>query len=263
VNEHGDRIREALETHEHLSPDPEAVYARVRELSRTYHRRRRSAQAAGGAVLGAGLIAGAIQLPAVFGGAPTQSVAAVAPAASTPAKPTAAEMQKDWDAYFAAGLDYDDAVQLAKLWHSKDEIGLVKAEAGRRLLAGETLPVTATPAEITAAKEARETDAFFAAGYSTTDAATLAHLWHTTPYQAKVQAATMLTNHKRLPIEPTPEKDTPAQTKAQKQLHAYFAAGYDYNDAVRLSKLWHVDTDQAKAAAGKKLLAGEKLPFKP
>ena len=45
VTEHGDQLREAFETHEHLAPDPAAVYARVQELSRGYQRRRRGAQA--------------------------------------------------------------------------------------------------------------------------------------------------------------------------------------------------------------------------
>ena len=44
---------------------------------------------------------------------------------------------------------------------------------------------------------------------------------------------------------------------------AFFDAGYDYEDAVRLGALWNVDTDQAKATAGSRLLAGEELPFTP
>ena len=44
------------------------------------------------------------------------------------------------DAFFAAGYDYDDAVQLAKLWKKADAYQ-AKVEGGKRLLAGETLPI--------------------------------------------------------------------------------------------------------------------------
>jgi hypothetical protein len=212
VIDHEDQLREAFETHENLAPDPAAVYARVQELARTYHRRRRSAQAAGGAVLGAGLIAGAIQLPGLLPARPGDTVAVVAPAAASQAPlpaPSASEdeLQKQWDAYFAAGYGYDDAVKLAKIWKSTDEIGAVKAEAGRRLLAGETLPI------------------------------------------------------KPHPNDPDSGGTDP---KEAAQVDAFFAAGYDYNDAVKLADLWKkADPYQAKIAAGKKLLAGETLPFQP
>ena len=45
---------------------------------------------------------------------------------------------------------------------------------------------------------------------------------------------------------------------------AFFAAGYDYADAVKLAKLWHtVDPYHAKIEGGKRLLAGQTLPIKP
>ena len=44
---------------------------------------------------------------------------------------------------------------------------------------------------------------------------------------------------------------------------AFFNAGYDIDDAVKLAKIWHVTTYQAKVEGGKKLLAGQTLPIKP
>ena len=158
--DNGDRLREAFETHEHLAPDPADVYARVQELSRSYQRRRWGAQAAGGAVLGAGLIAGVITLPGLLDGQPsTGSGNMVAPAAA-PATPSAvpsislpplpedlpslspaeAKLQKQYDAYFNAGYDYDDAVELAKLWKKSSPYD-AKVLGGKKLLAGETLPI--------------------------------------------------------------------------------------------------------------------------
>jgi hypothetical protein len=99
-------------------------------------------------------------------------------------------------------------VKLAKLWNSTAEVGMVKAEAGRRLLAGETLPIKPGPE--------------------------------------------------------APSSDGAVDPKAGAELNAYFAAGYDYNDAVALAKLWKMaDPYQAKIEGGKKLLAGETLPIKP
>ena len=212
--DHGDQLRAAFETHEHLAPDPAAVYARVQELARTYHRRRRGAQAAGGAVLSAGLIAGGINLPGLLPGAPGADITMVAPgaipaaASSAPSSPPSdAELQEDWDAYFGAGYGYDDALKLAKIWKMKGDVGTVKAEAGRRLLAGETLPIKPGPE--------------------------------------------------------SPGSGAPTSTE-ERRVAAFFAAGYDYSDAVKLSELWKTaDPYHAKIEGGKRLLAGEKLPIQP
>jgi hypothetical protein len=267
MTDHGDQLREAFETHERLAPDPAAVYARVQELARTYHRRRRGAQAAGGAVLGAGLIAGAMNLPTLLPGSSHDTVAVVAPAAvpspSVSPTPSADELQKAWDAYFGAGYDYNDAVKLAKIWHSTDEVGNVKAEAGRRLLAGQTLPFKPNPKNVAQAKVAAQVDAFFAAGYDYDDAVKLAKLWHLPDAShAKVAAGKKLLAGEKLPIKPTPVD--PGSEPAAAPINAFFGAGYTYDDAVQLAKLWHTsDPYQAKIDAGKKLLAGETLPIKP
>jgi hypothetical protein len=207
MNEHADQLREAFQSHEHLAPDAAGVYTRVQEKARAYRRRRRGAQAAGGAVLGAGLVAGGF---AVTGGSRSDVVVVQAPAAapaSTPSptgSPTEAELQKDYDAYFAAGYGYDDALKLAKVWGLKSEPGAVKAEAGRRLLAGEILPIKPGPESApVGSKQDKAVDAFFAAGYNYDDAVKLAKLWHTKDvYQVKADAGQKLLDGKKLPIAP-------------------------------------------------------------
>lgn len=208
---HGEQLREAFETHETPAPDPAAVYARVRDLSRTYKLRRRAAQVTGTAVLGAGLIAGTIYVPSALGGRSdnggnaTPAAAAAAPAPSVAASYSQVDLNKDWAAYFAAGYGYDDAVRLAALWHTDRNIGLVKAEAGRRLLAGETLPVSphpnpTTPVTPVGPDPVKE---FFAAGYTMDDAITLANLWKLKdPYAAKILGGEKLLAGKKLPIQP-------------------------------------------------------------
>lgn len=273
MTDHGEQLREAFETHETLAPDPAAVYARVQELSRTYRRRRRGAQAAGTAVLGAGLIAGAIQLPSVLAG-PSGGAGIAAPPGA-PASPvpsvaasySQADLDKDWAAYFAAGYGYDDAVRLAALWHTEQNIGLVKAEAGRRLLAGQTLPIPphpnpGVPPKPDSAASAALT-AFFHAGYVWEDAVQLAALWKMSdPSEAKVAAGEKLEAGQKLPIAPKPANVAAAKTAAA--VEKFFAAGYTYEDAVELATLWKLpDAYAAKVAAGEKLLAGQTLPIKP
>jgi hypothetical protein len=275
VTQHADQLREAFESHENQTPDPGAVYARVQELSRKYKRRRRGAQVAGGAVLGAGLIAAGINLPAFLPGNASSTtspngigVGAPAPSPSVAASYSDADQQKDWDAYFNAGYGYDDAVQLAALWHSKAPIGNVKAEAGRRLLAGETLPIKPTgndtpapdPTEVSADQAAFS--AFFNAGYVWDDAVKLAKIWHLSdPSDAKIKAGKRLEAHQSVPVKPKPANVKAA--KEQEALEKFFAAGYTMSDAGQLAKIWHVSTYQAKIQGGKKLLAGETLPIKP
>jgi hypothetical protein len=278
VTQHADKLREAFESHENQTPDPGAVYARVQELSRKHKRRRRGAQVAGGAVLGAGLIAAGINLPAFLPGNAASNtnatgigVGAPAPSPSVAASYSDADQQKDWDAYFAAGYGYDDAVQLATLWHSKANIGNVKAEAGRRLLAGETLPIKPTgnptpsePSQDDPQVKADQAafDAFFNAGYVWDDAVKLAKAWHLAdPSDAKIKAGKKIEAHQALPIKPKPANVKAA--KEQAALEKFWSAGYSIADAQHLAKIWHVSTYQAKVEGGQKLLAGETLPIKP
>ena len=279
MTEHGDQLRTAFESHEHLAPDPADVYSRVQELSRSYQRRRWGVQA-GGAVLGVSLIAGAaFAVPGLLpGGQPDSGVSvgaatmpnmkpSASPAAPGALTPEEEELKKQYDAYFDAGYDYEDAEKLAKIWRTKDDIGAVKAEAGRRLLAGETLPVKATPnaegegVAITPAQQ-KKLNAYFAAGYNYDDAVKLAKLWKLSdPFTAKVEGGErLLAGDKKLPVKPS----APEAAKESSRVNAFFAAGYDYDDAVTLAKLWKKsDPYQAKVEGGKRLLAGDTLPIKP
>jgi hypothetical protein len=211
VTEHADQLREAFETYENQTPDAAAVYARVQELSTKYKRRRRSLQVAGGTVLAAVAVAGVVTLPNLLPGNARNTSTVTFPAGAVPSSaapstipsmsPT--DLNRYWAAYFQAGYDYDDAVKLADLWHVKAPIGKVKAEAGRRLLAGETLPVKPTPSGIASALESKRLDAFFKKGYDYEDAAKLAKTWHLkSAYEAKVEGGKRILAGQTLPIQP-------------------------------------------------------------
>ncbi|WP_250029588.1 hypothetical protein [Paractinoplanes maris] len=268
-----DQLREAFETHESNTPDPSAVYARVQELSQKYKRRRRGAQIAAGGVLGAGLIAGAINLPAFLPandtvGTTSAGVPAAAPAVSASADPGKAR-DTQIEAYYDAGFGYDDAGRLAKIWKlSDDDRVAVKAEAGRRLLLGETLPINPTPdapveeRTISPQDEARFR-AFFNAGYTWTEAEKLAKVWKIAdPSDAKLEAGKRLLAGQELPVKPT--KENVAAALESKRADKFFQAGYDVSDAVKLAKIWKLkDAWGAKVEGGKRLLAGQTLPIQP
>jgi hypothetical protein len=274
TEQHGDRLREAFESHENLAPDPAVVYAKVEELARKHKWRRRGVQTAGGVVLSAGLIAGVANLPAILPSGPAQTVpVAVLPAGAAPsasATPSQEELDARWDAYYKAGYNYTSAVELAKLWQMDgDNLSMVKAEAGRRLLAGETLPIRPLPEEELpdnpdlTDEMSKQLDAFFNAGYTWTEAEQLAKLWKLEDASAaKFEAGKKLLAGEELPVKPDPKMVEEAKRSAQAS--AFWEAGYDYADAEKLMKLWKLDdTFEAKVMAGKKILAGEELPIQP
>jgi hypothetical protein len=274
VTYQGDRLREAFENHENHNADPAEVYARVVELSRKHKRRRMGASIAGGTALGAGLIAAVVNLPAVLPGGPSQGTAGSTPiVAAAPASPSASVFtdpdQAEFDAFFGAGYDYDDAVAMAKLWKmSANDIGTVKAEAGRRLLAGQTLPIGPGSAEPAGPGDVDPIPAsvqkFFSAGYDYDDAVKLAKLWKLkTPYDAKVAAGKRLLAGETLPSV-KPDAQAGKEYRESMQAEAFFSAGYDIGDAVKLAKLWKLKSAwDAKVAGGKRILAGQTLPIKP
>jgi hypothetical protein len=305
MNEDTNQLTETFSAHEHLAPDAAEVLAKAHGIARSYQRRRWAVRATGGAVLGAGLVVGGIALPGRIGqsspsgsGGTTALTTADDPT-PTPT-PTYTEAQ-EFNAYFAAGYDYNNAVQLSQLWKISD-IEQVKADAGQRLLEGQTLPVTPDlPPE---APVNQDVSAFFAAGYTYNDAVTLSKLWHNSSYQAKVEGGKKLLDNEPLPIQPSgPSVPTASSvhvvtgasaaatakwlkskgkvvlttrghdaqtlgasdgTAADAARAAYFAAGYDYDDAVALGNLWNEsDPWQVKADAGQKLLDGQTLPIAP
>jgi hypothetical protein len=166
------------------------------------------------------------------------------------------------DAFWNAGYDYADAQQLAQIWNETD-ITQVKAEAGQKLEDGQTLPIQPSGGPVTPVSnaDAAAVNAFFDAGYTYDDAVTLAQTWNTADaYHAKIEGGQKIEAGQTLPIQPG---GAPASAD-NKALDAYFAAGYNYQDAQQLGQLWHqTDTNQVKVEAGQKLENGQTLPIQP
>jgi hypothetical protein len=279
MNDEEEMLRDVFSAHEYLAPDPVAVRAGIRNRARAYRRRRKAAQAAGGAVLGAGLVTVGVAAPYLARNASTHgtssvSALGVAPATTSPSPISSQDADRALNAYFNAGYNYDDAMQLAKLWNMSDDALAVKTAAGQKLLAGQQLPIkpSSTPASQVDAAESADVNAFFDAGYTYDDAVRLAQLWKSADaYHAKVTGGQKLLAGETLPIGPgsTPSsiEGAPAaslDSQDTADMDAFFNAGYTYDDAVQLGKLWKMsDLSQIKATAGKKVAAGETLPIAP
>jgi hypothetical protein len=279
MNEEEEMLREVFSAHEYLAPDPVAVRAGIRNRARAYARRRKAAQAAGGAVLGAGLVTAGVAAPYLARNATTHGTSSVsalgaAPTTTSPSPVSSQDADRALNAYFNAGYNYHDAMQLATLWNMPDDALAVKTAAGQKLLAGQQLPIkpSSTPASPVDAAESADVNAFFNAGYTYDDALKLARLWKSADaYHAKVTGGQKLLAGETLPVKPG---STPSSIEAAPSLgfdsqdaadiDAFFNAGYTYDDAVQLGKLWNnSDLYDVKASAGKKVAAGETLPIAP
>ncbi|HVU60114.1 MAG TPA: hypothetical protein VG899_16755 [Mycobacteriales bacterium] len=266
------QLDEAFSTHELLAPDADAVLSRSHEIARNLKRRQWAVRATGGGVLAAGLIAGGVVIPHALQH-PSHNVVlheASEGDGSSPKDvaptPTAASSTDDaYAAYFDAGYTYSDAQQLAQLWHESgpDAIANVKAEAGAKLLKGQTLPIP--PSGTPASPQELAMDAFWNAGYDYSDAQTLAQMWHETDItQVKAEAGQKLEDGQTLPIPPSGGPVTPEDSADTDAVDAFFAAGYTYDDAVQLAQTWNTaDPYHAKIEGGQKLEDGQSLPIPP
>jgi hypothetical protein len=290
-------LLDTFDAHTDTKVDTADVLARVDAIRRSRRRNRWVVQATGASLATVGLIAGGMGLPRLLSdSAPHGHAATVNAASAGNGDHTQAQ---DLSAFFDAGYMYGDAQKLATLWHETN-ITRVKAEAGQKLLDGETLPVQPSGDPIPATDNS--VVAFFNAGYDYNDAVTLAGIWHTTnAYQAKVKGGKKIENGESLPIPPSGQSgggsaSSASSTKMSKlvtkkmliikraeskaaatsgdasgapdalspALTAYFNAGYDYTDAQQLASAWHeTDINQVKTQAGQKLLDGASLPVQP
>lgn len=198
-----DLITHALTAHEADAPDGREVLGNADRLARRYRRRRRTAQATGAAVLGVGVVAGAVNAPSLFhGGSGSPQVRVFTTEPPPPHVYTDDEARNE---YWNDGYDFHNATDLARLWHMTD-IDAVKATAGRKLLDHETLPVK--PANEPASPEDKDAEqatlAFFNAGYTYDDAVELGQRWSMPDtYQVKVKAGHKVENGETLPVQPS------------------------------------------------------------
>jgi hypothetical protein len=109
-------------------------------------------------------------------------------------------------------------------------------------------------------------EAFWGAGYTAADVATLSALWKSDALETKAHAGQMILDGSALPIAPSVAEDpapgsTVDFTKAQQD--AFWGAGYTDDDVKKLNALWNSDTTETKAHAGQLILDGKTLPVAP
>ncbi|MEZ0494028.1 hypothetical protein AB2L28_17465 [Kineococcus sp. TBRC 1896] len=229
---------------------------------------RRAARAVTATVVAGGLAlaGGSAYAQSRDAGAERPVPVAAAPVAEPVAVPAGEPVARDGaddvarQTYFAAGYTYDDAVVLGAQWNL--DPFEAKAEAGRRLTDGQTLPVAPGSSPVAVDGSVAAVDAFYAAGYTYDDAVVLGAQWNLDSFEAKAEAGRRLTAGQTLPVAPgsSPVADPVAGDGSSDAVGAFFAAGYTYDDAVALAAVWSVEPYEAKVAAGQRILAGETLP---
>ena len=109
-------------------------------------------------------------------------------------------------------------------------------------------------------------DAFWGAGYTAADVATLSALWKTDALETKAHAGQLILDHAPVPLAPhVATGPAPASTEdfSPDQQRAFWGAGYTVADITKLEALWHTDEIETKARAGQMILDGKALPVSP
>lgn len=112
--------------------------------------------------------------------------------------------QERADAFFGAGYMVEDAYALSELWGV--ELMEAKGRAGQLLLDGQPVPVApGSSLDLTdpSTIESLNLVAYWDAGYTAEDAATLGALWEMDSGEAKVAGGQMLRDGQALPIAPS------------------------------------------------------------
>ncbi|GIG19898.1 hypothetical protein Cch01nite_06220 [Cellulomonas chitinilytica] len=119
-------------------------------------------------------------------------------------RPATPLTQEQSDAFWAAGYYMEDADALATLWGT--DLQEAKSRAGQLLLDGQPVPVApgssldlSDPGTVMMLEQG----AFWDAGYTAEDGATLAALWHVDVTEAKISAGKILRDGQALPIPPS------------------------------------------------------------
>lgn len=168
------------------------------------------------------------------------------------------------EVYIASGYTWDDAMVLSESWGVGD-VFRTKVKAGDLLAAG--VPLTESPFADPAAADGLTpddlVDVFLAFGYTAADAAVLAQAWGVDVGEAKVRAGSELKTVGVLPfvdLAPTGYVGDGNDPR----FDAFFAAGYEWDDAVLLAEFWGSETPvDAKLKVGDLLIAGSPIPAEP
>jgi len=105
-------------------------------------------------------------------------------------------------------------------------------------------------------------DAFWDAGYTTQDLASLESLWSTDAIETKARVGQMLLDGHTPPVAPGGPAQ-PEEPTSDAPWSALGDAGYSYEDAQALGELWDVDVTEAKTRAARVLVDGGTLPVPP
>ncbi len=162
----------------------------------------------------------------------------------------------------AAGLNLPTLLQ-----DGQSHVKIQAAADGGSPVATTAPPVEPSPTAPSLTELERDLNAYFTAGYDLANAKALAKIWNMSSKSGdleavKAEAGSRLLAGQKLPV--TPEAAVEVDPNEAAAISEFFDVGYNYDDAVKLAKLWKTaDPYEAKVLAGQKLLDGETLPIKP
>lgn len=272
------RIARALRSRESVQPDPTIVAARIeaqlaqasQASSVTSFSRRTGRVVAAGVVTSALAVAGAGAAAAAnpyTGFARVVENAVQAVGVEWSAMPEG-YTREQYEAFWGAENTDEDVLRLSALWRS--DATETKARAGQMILDGETVPpppggdvVADASGGPSGARADEQYDAYFAAGYSATDAEILNDLWGSDYAETKARAGQMILSGQSLPFEPGEGALLAEPDYSEEQYDAFWSAGYQMADVEALGELWGTDDTETKARAGQMIIDGQPVPVAP
>lgn len=205
------RITRALHSRDADQPDPAVVAARLQaRLAHAPEATVTTLVRRGGKVVVVGAVVSVLAVGGAGAAAAANPYSGVARVVEDVAQTVGLEWsampdgytREQYEAFWGAGYTIDDAWALADLWNL--DVTATKAQAGQLLLDGQAPPVApgGTVPEVPAPDPQQEAyDAFWAAGHTSDDLATLVELWNTGAAETKARAGRMILDGEPLPLD--------------------------------------------------------------
>jgi len=156
--------------------------------------------------------------------------------------------------YAEAGFSYADVEALAKRWRMS--IGQAKVQLEQKVRAGHARTVRQTLAANPPGQQDAIATFLQQAKYTYCDAKMIAGLWKQSAREAKSYIGSKLAMGSTRGIDRTLDDARAFAQKNRRARCTFREAGFSYQDAVALARLWSVTTGEAKAISEEKIAFG-------
>lgn len=162
--------------------------------------------------------------------------------------------------YSEVGFSYDDMERLGKLW--KVSTSQAKATANRKIRGGGTSFLREQLGGPGSERD-REIATFLAQDkYTYCDAKMIAGMWKQSIEESKAFIGAKLGMRSTRSVDRTVSKARVHAQKNQAARCSFHDAGFTYQDAVRLARMWRVSEGDAKALVEDKIVAGQEAAIR-